>query len=80
MIASLKFSLTTAPDFLQSHRFKIPHINAEKAKQVLEQWFSVTANMRASCFSAFVLNGASLYILLTNVEIQNSETQKIVSQ
>ena len=80
VIASLKFSLTTAPDFLQSHRFKIPHINTQKAKHVLEQWFTVTASLPPSCFSAFVLNGRSLYILLTNVEIQNSETQKIVSQ
>jgi hypothetical protein len=80
VITSLKFSLNTAPDFLQSHRFKICHINAQKAKQVLEQWFSVTANLPPSCFSAFVLNGASLYILLTNIEKQNSETQKIVAQ
>jgi hypothetical protein len=79
-VTSLKFSLNKAPDFLQSHRFKIPHINAHKAKQVLEQWFLVTANLPASCFSAFVLNGRSLYILLTNIEKQNSETQKIVSQ
>ena len=80
VIASLKFSLTTAPDFLQSHRFKIPHINTQKAKHVLEQWFTVTASLPPSCFSAFLLNGRSLYILLTNVEKQNSETQKIVSQ
>ena len=80
VITSLKFSLNTAPDFLQSHRFKIPHINAQKAKHVLEQWFSVTARLPPSCFSAFVLNGRSLYILLTNIEKHNSETQKIVSQ
>jgi hypothetical protein len=80
VITSLKFVLNTAPDFLQSHRFKIPHINAHKAKHVLEQWFSVTASLPPSCFSAFVLNGRSLYILLTNCEKHNSETQKIVSQ
>ncbi|MGN6532567.1 MAG: FAD-binding oxidoreductase [Ginsengibacter sp.] len=80
VITSLKFSLNQAPDFLQSHRFKIQNVNAPKAKNILEKWFSITANMPRSCFSAFVLNGKSLYILLTNCEKQNSDTQKIISQ
>lgn len=79
-ITSLKFSLNQAPDFLQSHRFKIQDVNAQKAKDILEKWFSITANIPHSCFSAFVLNGRSLYVLLTNCEKQNSDTEKIISQ
>ena len=48
--------------------------------EILEKWFSITANLPLSCFSAFVLNGKSLYILLTNCEKQNTETQKIISE
>ncbi len=80
VVTSLKFSLNTAPGFLQSFRFKINKITVKRAKEVLEQWFSITASLPPSCFSAFVLNGRSLYILLTNCEKQNSETQKIISQ
>ncbi len=81
VITSLKFSLNEAPDFLQSHRFKVQNVTAQKAKGAIgDNGFQITANMPGSCFSAFVLNGRSLYILLTNCEKQNSETEKIISQ
>jgi hypothetical protein len=80
VITSLKFTLNKAPDFLQSRRFKIQNINTQKAKDILEQWFAITANMPFSCFSAFVLNGHSLYILLTNCEKQNAESEKVITQ
>lgn len=80
VITSMKFSLNDAPSFLQSHRFRINNINVQRAKDTLEQWFSITAALPFSCFSAFVLNGKSLYILLTNCEEQNEGTQKIINQ
>jgi FAD binding domain-containing protein/berberine-like enzyme len=80
VITSLKFTLNKAPDFLQSHRFKINQIDVKRAKDMMEKWFSITANLPHSCFSAFVLNGRSLYILLTNCEKQNDDTQAIISQ
>jgi hypothetical protein len=80
VITSLKFSLNQSPIFLQSFRFKINKIDVKRAKDVLEKWFSITANLPHSCFSAFVLNGRSLYILLTNCEKQSADTEKIISQ
>jgi hypothetical protein len=80
VITSLKFSLNEAPDFLQSHRFKVQNITARRAKDILGKWFNITASMPRSCFSAFVLNGKSLYILLTNCEKQNSDTEEIITR
>ncbi|MDQ2718548.1 MAG: FAD-dependent oxidoreductase [Bacteroidota bacterium] len=80
VVTSMKFSLNNAPDFLQSIRFTIKKINVQRASDVLEKWFSITSTLPASCFSAFVLNKDSLYILLTNCEKQNAEAQKIISQ
>ncbi|HEY5462751.1 MAG TPA: FAD-binding oxidoreductase [Hanamia sp.] len=80
VITSMKFSLNDAPDFLQSYRFKIKNVNVQRAKDVLEEWFSITSTLPPSCFSAFVLNGKSLYILLTNCEKQNTEAQKIINK
>ena len=79
VITSMKFSLNNAPDFLQSFRFKIKITGVQRALTVLEKWFSITGNLPLSCFSAFVLNQKSLYILLTNCEKQNEETQKIIA-
>ncbi|MEO6837940.1 MAG: FAD-binding oxidoreductase [Ginsengibacter sp.] len=80
VITSMKFSLNDAPDFLQSHRFRIKNVELTKAQDILEKWFTITATLPLSCFSAFVLNGKSLYILLTDCEKQNEEKQKIINQ
>ena len=80
VVTSMKFSLNDAPDFLQSYRFRIKSVDVPRAKGILEKWFSITEVMPPSCFSAYVLNGKSLYILLTNCEEQNSETQNIISE
>ncbi len=66
VITSMKFLLNDAPDFLQSFRFKIDKVDVKRLMTILEKWFSITANLPESCFSAFVLNQNSLYILLTN--------------
>lgn len=79
VITSMKFSLTDAPDVLQSYRFRIKSVSVERAKDVMEKWFTITKNLHPSCFSAYVLNGKSLYILLTNCEPKNIDTQKVVS-
>jgi hypothetical protein len=80
VITSMKFALTDAPAFLQSFRFKVKGIDAQRAGDILKSWFSITANLPLSCFSAFVLNGKSLYILLANCEARNDATQQIIHQ
>jgi hypothetical protein len=79
VVTSMKFSLNDAPSFLQSYRFRITNTSAERAKAVLEQWFTITQNLPLSCFSAYVLNGKSLYILLTNCEEPNDAVQKSIN-
>ena len=80
VVTSMKFSLNDAPDFLQSFRFTIKKIDAQRAMDVLEKWFLITENLPLSCFSAFVLHKNSLYILLSNCEKQSSETKKIITE
>lgn len=79
VVTSMQFGLQTAPSFLQSYRFKTSHVTAEKAAQILESWFTIVANLPLSCFSAFVLNGKSLYILLTNFEKEDDKVRTIIS-
>jgi len=79
VITSMKFSLNEAPDFLQSYRFRIRSVDIPRAKDILEKWFAISAALPDSCFSAYVLNGKSLYILLTNCEIKNINIQKAIS-
>jgi len=79
VITSMKFSLNDAPDVLHSYRFRIKSADTERAGDVLEKWFDITANLPLPCFSAYVLNGKSLYILLTNCDVKNVDITKVVS-
>lgn len=67
VVTELTFKTHTAPAFMQSHRFRAYKVNTARAKDILQKWFELTAGLPVECFSAFVLNGKTLYILLTNV-------------
>jgi hypothetical protein len=78
VVTELKFKLHKAPASLQSYRFKSYKVDTKKARAVLQKWFEVTANLPTDCFSAYVLNGKTLYILLTNAGKHNTEVQKVI--
>ncbi len=79
VVTELTFKAHTAPSFMQSHRFRAYQVNAERAKAVLQKWFELTAILPVECFSAYVLNGKTLYILLTNVGKQTSVVKNVIS-
>jgi FAD/FMN-containing dehydrogenase len=80
VITSLKFKLHKAPATLRSNRFKTYKVNTAKAKEILQKWFEVTAALPEDCFSAFVLNGKTVYILLTNAGKVTAAIQKVIDQ
>jgi hypothetical protein len=79
VITSLTFKLQAAPAMMQSHRFRSYKVDAAKAKVILKKWFDITQALPVNCFSAFVLNKTTLYILLTNVGSHTNEIQKIIA-
>ena len=78
VVTEMKFKVHKAPATLQSYRFKSYKVDAIKAKTVLQKWFDVTASLPTGCFSAFVLNGKTIYILLTNADKHHAEVQKVI--
>jgi FAD/FMN-containing dehydrogenase len=78
VITEMKFRLHKAPASLQSYRFKSYKVDAKKAKAVLQKWFEVTPGLPTGCFSAFVLNRNTIYILLTNADKHNAEVQRVI--
>lgn len=73
VITQLRFKTHQAPSFLQSTRFKSSQLTVDRAKILLKTWFEVAAQLPNHCFSAFVLNGKSLTILITNTHQQNAD-------
>jgi len=78
VITEMKFRVYKAPASLQSYRFKSYKVDTKKAKETLQKWFEVTADLPTGCFSAFVLNRNNIYILLTNADKHNAAVQKVV--
>ena len=68
VVTSMTFQTHPAPTHFVYFRFKAFKLTADRAQIILETWFSLTTNLPESCFSAFVLNGSSLTILITNFE------------
>lgn len=79
VVTELTFKTHTAPSFMQSHRFRAYKVNAERAKMILQKWFELTATLPVECFSAYVLNGKTLYILITNVGKQTAAVKNVIA-
>lgn len=80
IITHLTFTTHQSPKFLTAHRFKSKGLNAQQATSIVEQWFTATRQLPESCFSAFVLNGTSLLILLTNTEEDSPHVRSVIQQ
>jgi len=79
VVTELTFKTHIAPPTMQSHRFRAYKINAARAKTILQKWFELTATLPVECFSAFVLNGKTLYILLTNIGKQTPAVKNVIA-
>lgn len=78
VVTELIFKVHTAPVYMQSFRFKSYKVTREKAKAILQKWFELTPSLPDSCFSAFVLNGKTAYILLTNISKHDPVIQSVI--
>jgi len=65
---------------MQSFKFRSFNVNTDRAKNILSKWFDISKNLPDSCFSAFVLNHKTLYILITNAGKHTPELQKIIDE
>ncbi len=78
VVTSLKFKTHAAPKTMQSFRFKTYKTDMAKAQAILKTWFEAAALLPPSCFSAYVLNGKTAYILLTNTEKNTPDVEKVI--
>jgi hypothetical protein len=78
-ITSLTFKIHDAPKTMKSYKFRNQNISIAAAKDICKQWFALTKTLPNSCFSAFIFNGKTTYILLTNVQQNNTAVQEFIS-
>lgn len=80
VVSTLTYKLHDAPKSMQSFKFRSFKVSTSRAKSIMENWFKITKNLPNDCFSAFVLNQQTVYILITNTGILSSALKKIIEQ
>ncbi len=73
VVTEMIFRSHEAPAKMISHHFKARNLDPDRATEILEKWMFHSQNLPYSCFSAYVLNGATLNILLTNFAEEDNE-------
>ncbi len=67
VFTELKFKVQPAPATMQSFKFRHQNVSITKAKEICSQWFALSKSLPNNCFSAFIFNGKTTYILLTTI-------------
>jgi UDP-N-acetylenolpyruvoylglucosamine reductase len=80
VVTELKFKVHTAPKAMQSIRFKTKNATAQKAAEIFKVWFAESKLLPNHCFSACLLNGKTVYILLTNTSKTTGIVQNFINK
>ncbi|MCH2224122.1 MAG: FAD-binding protein [Crocinitomicaceae bacterium] len=75
VVTSMTFETQPIPTKFETRKFKAYKLDPIRAKQIFEQWFTLAKNLPESYFSAFVLNGNALTILVTFYEGYSPELE-----
>lgn len=76
VVTELIYRSYAAPATMQTHHLKARNLDAGRARLILERWFAFSSTLPESCFSAYVLNGSTLNILVTNFEEHTKQLQE----
>lgn len=68
VITQMRYDTHPAPTHLPRQRIKFHSLSVDHAAALCERWFLETAKLPNDAFSAFVLNGSTLTILITSFE------------
>jgi len=79
VVTEMTFTTHPAPKTLTSHRLKARSLTTERAVALLKAWFENMKELPDTCFSAFVLNGKTLTVLITNSVESDPTVDQILS-
>ncbi len=80
VVTEMVFKTHPAPSSFRSYRFKLGGLDGPKAAHLLENWFTLAAELPRSCFSAFVLNSKGLVILITDFEAPTPQLRRLLER
>lgn len=80
VVTEMIFKTSPAPSGMYRSRFKAKRLSPERAASLMETWFEVAAALPPTAFSAFVLNGNSLLILVTDTKERDAKTDALLAK
>lgn len=78
VIYEMRFKTYPKPKQFAAHRFKAYKLDLARAKDLMQIYFEAAITLPYSAFAAFVLNGSTLTILLTDFESDSSKLQAFI--
>lgn len=78
VVTQMKFGIQNAPATMQSFKFRNKKTSIEEAVETCRQWFERSVTLPRKCFSAFIFNGRTTYILLTNTGKNDEAVNKFI--
>jgi FAD/FMN-containing dehydrogenase len=75
VVTEMVFQTHPAPTWFYSNRFTAAPLDTARANKILKRWFDIAAHLPETCFSAYVLNGKHLTILVTDYEAPTKPVQ-----
>jgi len=79
VVTGMWYTHHPAPTHLPRERIRFRNLDADTAASLCERWFSQSALLPEDAFSAFVLNGSTLTILITWFDPASRDTVKSVT-
>jgi len=79
VVTEMVFKTHAAPATMRSYRFRAFRVNTVRAEQILREWFRLSPKLPPECFSAFVLNRQTVYMLLTNTGKETNALKEIIA-
>jgi FAD/FMN-containing dehydrogenase len=80
VVTSLTFQLHAAPSSMSQYKFRSFKVSPDRAIGLMRSWFEYSKSLPVDCFSAFVLNRKTVYILLTQTGNAHPMTQRFIRE
>jgi hypothetical protein len=81
IITELEFTTHPTPQYFSSYRYKYRNLTPENATKLAERWFELMKTLPNTAYSAWVLNGKHLTVLLTDTNpASTAEMKAIISK
>ncbi len=79
VVTQLKYKVHKPPTTMQSIKFRCQNVTIDNAVEICRDWFALSKTLPNSCFSAFIYNGKTTYILLTNTTVANKAVNEFIA-